>query len=68
MRQLYHPNVHQLYAVCTSGEPFHIVTEPMKHGSLLDYLKQEESQNITAHEMVDMLSQISAGKGVYVCV
>jgi fyn-related kinase len=28
----------QLYAVCTDKEPIYIVTELMKHGSLLDYL------------------------------
>ena len=65
MKKLHHPNIHQLLGVCTFEEPFYIVTEPMKHGNLLDYLRQGEGQHITTHEMIEMLSQISAGEREY---
>lgn len=39
MKKLRHPNLIQLYAVCTIEEPIYIVTELMKNGSLLDYLQ-----------------------------
>ena len=39
MKKLKHPNLIQLYAVCTIGEPIYIVTELMQNGSLLDYLQ-----------------------------
>uniref|UniRef100_A0A1I8JR08 non-specific protein-tyrosine kinase n=1 Tax=Macrostomum lignano TaxID=282301 RepID=A0A1I8JR08_9PLAT len=32
MKRLRHPNLIQLYAVCTQDEPIYIVTELMKHG------------------------------------
>lgn len=39
MKKLRHPKLIQLYAVCTQDEPIYIVTELMKHGSLLEYLQ-----------------------------
>ena len=36
MKKLKHQNLIQLYAVCTKEEPIYIVTELMKHGSLLE--------------------------------
>ena len=39
MKKLKHPNLIQLYAVCTIEEPIYIVTELMQNGSLLDYLQ-----------------------------
>lgn len=41
MKQLKHPNLIQLYAVCTLEEPIYIVTELMQNGSLLDYLQSK---------------------------
>ena len=41
MRKLRHENILQLYAVCTKEEPLYIVSEFMKHGSLLKYLRRE---------------------------
>lgn len=61
MKSLQHPNLLQLYAVCTMMEPIYIVTELMKHGSLLEYLRQGEGQYIGSQEMIDMIAQISAG-------
>ena len=39
MKKLRHPKLIQLYAICTQDEPIYIVTELMKNGSLLEYLK-----------------------------
>lgn len=44
MKKLRHSKLIQLYAVCTVEEPIYIITELMKHGSLLDYLQGKESK------------------------
>ena len=44
MKTIHHPNLLQLYAVCTLEEPICIVTELMKHGALLDYLQKGEGK------------------------
>ena len=44
MIRLWHPKLVQLYAVCTKDESIYIVTELMKHGSLLDYLHGESQK------------------------
>ena len=61
MKKIHHPNLLQLYAVCTIGEPIYIVTELMKFGSLLEYLKHGEGKNVTLHQMIDISSQIASG-------
>jgi len=50
----------QLYAVCTNEEPIYIVTELMKHGSLLDYLKGD-GKSLKLPELIDMGAQVAAG-------
>ena len=45
MKKLRHPKLIQLYAVCTQDEPIYIVTELMRHGSLLEYLQGEYGFN-----------------------
>jgi len=62
MKKIHHPNLLQLYAVCTLEEPIYIVTELMKHGSLLEYLRHSEGRYLTMHQMIDMIAQIAAGK------
>ena len=42
MKKLRHPKLIQLYAVCTLEEPIYIITELMKHGSLLEFLQGTE--------------------------
>ena len=39
IKKLRHQKLIQLYAVCTKEEPIYIITELMKHGSLLEYLR-----------------------------
>lgn len=42
-RKLQHANLVQLYGVCSKHRPIYIVTEYMKHGSLLNYLRRHEN-------------------------
>ncbi|XP_057366384.1 tyrosine-protein kinase Btk29A-like isoform X1 [Daphnia carinata] len=43
MTKLQHQNLVQLYGVCTKHRPIFIVTEYLKHGSLLMYLRKHET-------------------------
>jgi len=60
MKQCNHPKLVRLYAVCTKEEPFFIVTEFMKNGSLLQYLKKPENV-LSQSALVDMCAQIASG-------
>ena len=55
-----HPKLIQLYAACTKDEPIYIVTELMKHGSLLDYLRGE-GRKLDIKQLLDMSAQVAAG-------
>ncbi|MEQ2265402.1 hypothetical protein XENORESO_006661 [Xenotaenia resolanae] len=43
MKRLRHPKLIQLYAVCTLEDPIYIITELMKNGSLLEYLRRKSA-------------------------
>ena len=60
MKRLLHPNLVQLYAVCTREEPVYIVTELMKHGSLLEYLRGE-GRSLKLPQLIDMSAQVASG-------
>ena len=60
MRKLRHPKVIQVYAVSTSVKPIYIITEFMKHGSLLDHLR-ESSRSLELRQLIDVGSQVAAG-------
>ncbi|GAB0100527.1 Tyrosine-protein kinase [Sergentomyia squamirostris] len=60
MKKLRHAKLIQLYAVCTMEEPIYIITELMKHGSLLEYL-QNKGRNLKLPQLIDMAGQIAAG-------
>ena len=60
MKQLCHPKLLQLYAVCTKGGPIYIITELMKHGSLLEYLRGE-GRSLRLHHLIDMAEQVASG-------
>ena len=45
MKKLRHLKLIQLYAVCTQDEPIYIITELMRHGSLLEYLQGRSAGN-----------------------
>ena len=57
MKRLRHPKLIQLYAVCTVQEPIMIITELMKHGSLLDYL-HGDGHTLEMKQLVDMAAQV----------
>ncbi|XP_017481728.1 PREDICTED: uncharacterized protein LOC108370808 isoform X2 [Rhagoletis zephyria] len=60
MKKLRHTKLIQLYAVCTVEEPIYIITELMKHGSLLEYL-QGKGRSLKMAILIDMAAQIAAG-------
>ena len=60
MKRLRHPKLIQLYAVCTDEEPIYIVTELMKHGALLDYLRAD-GRGLQQPQLIDMSAQVAAG-------
>lgn len=61
MRQLRHQNLVQLYAVCSKQRPIYIVTEYLCHGSLLNYLRDNERTLLNNTAVLDMCSQVCAG-------
>ena len=61
MKKLQHPKLIQLYAVCTTEEPIYIITEFMKHGTLLDYLSKGEGQHLKIPELIDIGAQVANG-------
>ena len=60
MKKLRHPKLIQLYAVCTKEEPIYIITELMKHGSLLEYLRGD-GRSLKLPQLIDMGAQVAAG-------
>ncbi|NXI32553.1 FRK kinase, partial [Sterrhoptilus dennistouni] len=61
MKNLRHPKLIQLYAVCTLEDPIYIITELMRHGSLLEYLKKDGGSQISLTHQVDMAAQVASG-------
>ena len=60
LKQLSHPKIIQLYAVCTKEEPIYIITELMKHGSLLEYLRGD-GRSLKLPQLIDMGAQVASG-------
>ncbi|XP_075720349.1 tyrosine-protein kinase FRK [Rhinoderma darwinii] len=61
MKSLRHPKLIQLYAVCSLEEPVYIITELMRHGSLLTYLQNDNGATIKIPQQVDMGAQVASG-------
>uniref|UniRef100_A0A3B3BBQ4 Tyrosine-protein kinase n=1 Tax=Oryzias melastigma TaxID=30732 RepID=A0A3B3BBQ4_ORYME len=61
MKKLRHPKLIQLYAVCTLQEPIYIITELMKHGSLLDYLQNDKGVTLGISDQIEMAAQVASG-------
>ncbi|KAB5562171.1 hypothetical protein PHYPO_G00014920 [Pangasianodon hypophthalmus] len=62
MKELQHKHLIRLYAVCTVDEPFCIITELMKNGSLKKYLiSHKELRDIEFTLMMDFAVQITEG-------
>lgn len=60
MKNLQHKRLVRLFAV-VSQEPICIVTEFMEHGSLVDFLKTPEGNNLSINTLIDMASQVADG-------
>ncbi|XP_045159933.2 tyrosine-protein kinase Src42A-like [Mercenaria mercenaria] len=60
MKKLRHQKLIQLYAVCTQDEPIYIITELMRHGSLLEYL-QGKGRALKLPQLIDIGAQIASG-------
>ena len=60
MKKFRHPKLIQLYAVCTKEEPIYIITELMKHGSLLEYLRGE-GRSLKLPQLIDVCTQVAYG-------
>uniref|UniRef100_UPI00358E36BA tyrosine-protein kinase Src42A-like n=1 Tax=Myxine glutinosa TaxID=7769 RepID=UPI00358E36BA len=61
MKQLRHPKLIQLYAVCTLTEPIYIITELMRNGSLLKYLQGAQGKTMQIPQLIDMAAQVASG-------
>ncbi|KAM9382832.1 tyrosine-protein kinase FRK [Phaethornis superciliosus] len=61
MKNLRHPKLIQLYAVCTLEDPIYIITELMRYGSLLEYLQKDGGSQIFLPHQVDMAAQVASG-------
>ena len=60
LKKLSHPRVIQLCAVCTEEWPIYIITELMKHGSLLEYLRGD-GRSLELPQLIDMGAQVAVG-------
>ncbi|CAB1351562.1 unnamed protein product [Coregonus sp. 'balchen'] len=60
MKTMQHPNLVQLLAVCTKEEPIYIITELMKNGNLLDYLKDRVGR-LRLNDQIEMAAQVASG-------
>ncbi|KAK4291131.1 hypothetical protein Pmani_036017 [Petrolisthes manimaculis] len=61
MKNLSHPNIVILEAVCTLREPFLIVIEFMPDGNLLDYLRSDDHGPLEVPHHVYIVAQVAAG-------
>ncbi|KAF8567034.1 hypothetical protein P879_06255 [Paragonimus westermani] len=61
MKRLRHPNLIQLYAICTQSEPFYLVTEFMSKGSLLTHLQSAEGRSLSFQCLLMMSAKIASG-------
>ncbi|XP_074846815.1 tyrosine-protein kinase FRK [Carettochelys insculpta] len=61
MKNLRHPKLIQLYAVCSLEDPIYIITELMRYGSLQEYLQNDAGSQIHLPEQIDMAAQVASG-------
>uniref|UniRef100_A0A146YRK3 Tyrosine-protein kinase n=1 Tax=Fundulus heteroclitus TaxID=8078 RepID=A0A146YRK3_FUNHE len=63
LKNLHHPKLIQLLAMCSRGEPVYIVTELMSKGSLKSYLASNEGQVLKTAHLIYMSGQVADGMG-----
>ena len=59
MKKFRHSRLIALYAVCSREEPVYIVTEYMRNGSLLEYLRNGEGQLLGELDLVYIAAQVT---------
>ena len=60
MKNLCHPNLLQIFGICTKEPPYYIITEFMRHGSLLEHL-QRAHKTLDLHQLIGMAQQVVQG-------
>lgn len=61
VRKFNHSNLTQLYAVCSEGEPLYMISELMKYGSLLEFLRDDRDKSLTHVNLIDLAAQVACG-------
>ena len=61
MKKLSHPHVVQLYGYCSDCNPPLIVTEPVKNGYLLNYLREDKGKSLKLPQLLDISIQVASG-------
>ncbi|KAG8567078.1 hypothetical protein GDO81_013491 [Engystomops pustulosus] len=61
LKNLRHRNLLSLYAVCSVGSPFYIITEHLSKGDLLRFLRGDEGQKLNVDGLLDVAGQIVDG-------
>ena len=64
MKKLRHPKLIQLYALCTQEKPTLIITELMKPGNLLEYLRGD-GRSLKLPQLIDMGAQVADGMAYF---
>lgn len=61
MKELRHPKIVKLFAVCSIDEPIYIVTELMINGSLSQFLKDDNGRTVHWNMIIDIAAQVADG-------
>ncbi|XP_014243353.1 tyrosine-protein kinase Src64B [Cimex lectularius] len=61
MKKFRHDRLVALYAVCSKQEPVYIVTEYMKNGSLLGFLRNGEGKDLALQDLIYIAYQVASG-------
>ncbi|XP_077109061.1 protein-tyrosine kinase 6 [Ranitomeya variabilis] len=61
LKTLRHRNLLSLYAVCSVGDPFYIITELLTKGDLLNFLRGNEGNQLNIDGLLDIAGQIVDG-------
>ncbi|XP_029469554.1 protein-tyrosine kinase 6 [Rhinatrema bivittatum] len=63
MKALRHKHILSLYATCSVGDPYYIVTEFMAKGNLLQVLRGADRKALQLNDLIDMAYQVADGMG-----
>uniref|UniRef100_A0A8C5WHV6 Tyrosine-protein kinase n=1 Tax=Leptobrachium leishanense TaxID=445787 RepID=A0A8C5WHV6_9ANUR len=61
LKTLRHRNLLSLYAICSVGDPYYIVTELLPKGDLLKYLRGIEEDEVKVDGLMDIAVQVAEG-------